>query len=86
MRDAEPRARTIERLLTCASLAWIAGAAYFCWQDWPVLPLDMSGSDPTTKAAFDAAVMRHVLRAAFFAISVPLVLFAGRWLANRARR
>jgi hypothetical protein len=86
MPNAEPRSLTFVWLLRFASLFWIAGSAYFCWQNWPILPLDMSGSDPATKAAFDAAVIRHVLRATLIGISVPSVLVALGWLADRADR
>lgn len=58
------------------SLVWLAVVAVFAAQTWPHLPLDVSHTDPATRAALDRAVLGHVLQHALMAIGPPLVIGA----------
>ncbi len=58
-----------------ASLAWIAVAANLCLGSWPHLPMDMSPTDPSTRAALDGAIRGHVMRYALLGVLPPLAVF-----------
>lgn len=67
-----------------ASIAWVAGVGYGCVRSWPHLSLDLAHTDPGTKAAYDGAVLAHVLWYGAIAMVVPLVvLVLGRMLVRR---
>lgn len=56
-----------------ASLAWLATVAYFAWQGWPTVPLDMSPNDAATRAAHDNAATAYLIRNALLGL-VPVLL------------
>jgi len=56
------------------SLAWIAVIGAAAWNAWPHLPLDISHTDPATRAAYDSAVLMHAGRHAAIALLPPLVV------------
>lgn len=56
------------------SLAWAVVVGYRGYLGWPHLPLDVSATDPATRAAFEAAVQRHLLIHALIAVLPVLVL------------
>ncbi len=58
------------------SLAWIAAVGVLAWNSWPHLPLDISHTDPATRAAYDSAVMLHAGRHAALALLPPLIVVA----------
>ena len=72
-------------LLLLASLVWIAAIAYIGLRAWPVMSLDMAAGDPQVRAAYDAAVMAHVLRYALLAVAPPLALLLLARLLSRSR-
>lgn len=55
------------------SLAWIAAIGTLAWNSWPHLPLDVSHTDPATRAAYDWAVAMHAARYAALALLPPLI-------------
>ena len=56
------------------SLAWVLAIGWMAWNSWPHLPLDISPTDPATRAAFDQAVLMHAGRHAALALLPPLLL------------
>ncbi|KUO57429.1 MAG: hypothetical protein APF80_01355 [Alphaproteobacteria bacterium BRH_c36] len=58
------------------SAAWIAAIGWMAWTSWPHLPLDISHTDPATRAAFDQAVLMHAGRHAALALLPPLLVLA----------
>lgn len=70
---------TLSRLITVASLVWLAYAAYLGFQGMPQIPLDVSASDPATLDALNAARLQHGLTYAAIGLApLLLVLIAGR--------
>lgn len=59
-----------------ASAAWVAAVAVFAWSTWPHMPLDISHTDPATRAAFDSAVLMHAARHAALALLPPIIVLA----------
>ncbi len=56
------------------SLGWILAVGAFAQHSWPHMPLDISHSDPETRAAFDEAVLAHIGKHALVALLPPLVM------------
>lgn len=77
------RSRAAIWLWLVASAAWIAAVAFIAARGWPHLPLDVSATDPATRAAYDRAVTAFALRHALTALLPPLVLLAVGWLVRR---
>lgn len=66
-----------------ASAAWIAAVTAFAWSTWPHMPLDISHTDPATRAAYDSAVLMHAGRHTALALLPPLIVMAlYRFLRN----
>lgn len=63
-----------------ASLIWVTAFALLCWETWPRVPMDVSGNDPGTLTAYDAAVGFHVFQYATLGILGPLIALALGWL------
>jgi hypothetical protein len=61
------------------ALLWAIVIAAVAVQGWPRVPLDMSATDPATKAALAQAVTKHVLRHVALAVVPPLVMLALAW-------
>jgi len=47
--------------LLIAALAWAAVTAGHGYATWPHIPMDISATDPATRAAFEAVIQRHIL-------------------------
>ncbi len=63
------------------SLVWIGAMAYWCFQSWPRLPLDVSSIDPETLAILKGAQWRHLTSHVVAAIVPPALAYvAGRLL------
>jgi hypothetical protein len=70
-----------------AALVWVAVVSQASLRTWPQIPLDLSREDPQLKAAYSAAVFRHVARSALTALAPPLlVLVCGFAVYRFARR
>ena len=54
------------------SAAWILAIGWMAWTSWPHMPMDISASDPATRAAFDEAILMHAGRHAVLALLPPL--------------
>lgn len=54
--------------------AWLAAAVMMALNAWPHMPLDISHTDPATRAAYDQAVLMHAGRYALIALLPPLVI------------
>ncbi len=68
-----------------ASLVWTAAMAAVCYATWPVVPLDISPTDPATIEALRGALLRHALfYGALAAVPPLLALLAGRSLCARS--
>jgi hypothetical protein len=65
-------------------LAWIAAVAAWAYGAWPHVSLDLSAGDPATRAAYQAAVNTHILKAAL-AASIPTLLLGLYLFAIRKR-
>jgi hypothetical protein len=65
------------------SLGWVLAVGSFALQGWPHMPLDISHTDPATRAAFDEAVLVHVGKHAAVALLPPLVMFVLARLVSR---
>lgn len=66
------------------SLGWILAIGSFAYNSWPYMPLDISHSDPGTRAAYDQAVFIHAAKHAAIALFPPLVTLAlVRWIIRR---
>lgn len=74
---------SLSRVLLIVALAWVAGAAYFALQSAPVLPLDVSATDPATVEALNAARLRHGLTWGLIALLPALLLVVGGRLLIR---
>ncbi len=59
-----------------AGAIWVAIIAQQALEAWPVMSLDLAANDPATRAAYDAAVTRHVLMHAVLAFGPPVAVFA----------
>lgn len=68
--------RTAFFIWLVATLLWIVAIGAIAWQNWPHLPLDVSHTDPATKAAYDQAVSIHAGRYVMFALLPPMVFLA----------
>lgn len=65
------------------SLVWVAAMAYWCFQSWPRLPLDVSSIDPETLKILEAAKWRHLAEHAVAALLPPALAYgAGRLLCR----
>lgn len=81
--DRTSKPRHCLKIAALLSLAWAVAVGYRGYLGWPHLPLDISATDPATRAAFDAAVHRHLLNHALIAVLPVLVLLP---IATRACR
>lgn len=79
-------ARTLLIVWAAAAVVWIGAVAYVASTSWPRMSMDLSTTDPTTRAIHDQAVARHVARSAAGAIVPPLVLLAIGWVAVGRRK
>lgn len=71
----------LTRILGLLAVVWLLGAAYMGAQSIPVLPMDVSASDPATLEALNAARMRHGLTWGAIALApLLLVIIVGRFL------
>lgn len=68
------------------SAGWIGFIALRCLRGWPRIPLDVSATDPATRAAFDRAVMLHVVQCGIVGLLPPLALLVLGWLMARLLR
>jgi phosphohistidine phosphatase SixA len=75
---------TLICLAALPSLAAIAALSSYLWQGWPHVPLDMDPNDAATRAAFDAAVRRHVLTVAML-VAAAVIAFMAMAVALRRR-
>ena len=65
------------------STIWVGAIAYWCFQSWPRLPLDVSSIDPETLAIFENQKWKHVGAHAIAAIVPPIIAYgAGRVLCQ----
>lgn len=53
---------------------WIALAVHYAMGHWPVVPLDLSASDPATRLSYDAVVRDLLWKVGAVALSVPAAL------------
>lgn len=72
------------KLFALVAVAWIAAVAVWASNGWPHIPLDMTGRDAATAAAYGRAVRAHVIEAALVA-GIP-VLIGGIVLLVARRR
>lgn len=75
--------RTVFTIWLVVTVVWVGLIATFAWQSWPHLPLDVSHQDPATRAAFDQAVMGHVVKNALVAILPPAAMWAMAYFVSR---
>lgn len=71
-------------ILLC--LAWAGAVAYEAWVSWPHLSLDLSHGDARTQAAYDQAVIMHVVRYAVVGIAPFLIVTALSLMFGRSRK
>ena len=65
------------------SLGWILAVGAYTQHSWPHMPLDISHTDPATRAAYDQAVLAHIGKNALVALLPPLVmLFLVRFVSR----
>ena len=65
------------------SLIWVGAMAYWCFQYWPRLPLDVSSIDPETLKILEGAQWRHLIEHALIAFVPPALAYgAGRMLCR----
>lgn len=65
------------------SVIWAGAMAYWCYQGWPRLPLDVSSIDPETLKILQAAKWQHLQSHILAAVVPPLVMLAVGWLVCR---
>lgn len=68
------------------SLAWAGAVAYQAWVSWPHLSLDLSHGDAGTQAAYDQAVIMHVVRNAVVGTAPLLIVTALSFVFGRSRK
>ncbi len=65
------------------SLVWVGAMAYWCFQSWPTLPLDVSSIDPETLKILEGAKWRHLTEHGVAAVVPPALAYvAGRLLCR----
>ncbi len=67
-------ARFVFLIWLIVSMGWIIAVIAFAQQSWPHMPLDISHTDPATRAAYDEAVLVHAAKHAVIALLPPLVM------------
>lgn len=67
------------------SAVWIGAMAYWCYQFWPRLPLDVSALDPETIEILQSAKWRHLGSHVVAALVPPIAVYAIGWLICRLR-
>lgn len=67
------------------TLLWAVAVAAHGWSGRPLVPLDVSATDPATLAALEAATLRHWLAYAIAVLLPPLVVLAAARLTCRGR-
>lgn len=73
-------------VLLLASAMWLAFAGYQCWLTWPLVPLDMSPSDPATAAAHRDALMLHITVWLLYGLMPAIGAWMFLWLGERLKR
>lgn len=59
--QAPRRSGYCTRVSLLVALAWAVVTAVHGYVTWPHIPMDISASDPATRAAFDAVMKRHMV-------------------------
>jgi len=59
--EGPPRSPWCSRVSLLIALVWMVVTAVHGYTTWPHIPMDISASDPETRAVFDAVLLRHVL-------------------------
>jgi hypothetical protein len=78
--------RTMFYIWLLLTTLWVLAVCYRAYYVWPHLPLDISHTDPATKAAFNSAVMMHAGKYALVALLPPMiVMILARMIAPRRR-
>ncbi len=68
------------------SLVWIGAMAFWCFQSWPLLPLDVSHTDPETLEILERGKRQHLISHLIPALAVPAFAYiAGRILCHFTR-
>lgn len=83
---ATPACRWMYRFWIAATLVWLVFIAWRTATGWPIVPLDMGGTDPSRDAAYQAAQLQHVARALGLGLGGPVLGFIALKLACRAGR
>ena len=66
--------RTLFLVWLAVSVFWMLLVGWYANETWPHLSLDLSHVDPDTQAAYQSAVLMHVLKYALIAFAAPLVV------------
>lgn len=66
--------RWIFWLVVVASVIWAVGVGWMAVDGWPSMSLDLAANDPATRAAYDAAVTRHLAWHGVIAIGPPVAV------------
>lgn len=73
------------RLCWGVSLAWMMAVGALMFATWPHIPLDMSGVDPATVAAYKIAVTWHIITYLGVMLAPPLAILILRFTHNSGR-
>lgn len=65
---------------------WVAVIGWIAVESWPVMSLDLAAGDPATRAAYDAAVTRHLLIHTVLAFGPPFAVLAILSIVSRMVR